>query len=115
MSIETSEYLEMLGRMIRAAGKRVAQADEPELRQLVELVRELESAIDYAISGMRENGSSWTQIGFALGVSRQAAQMKYGRNHENDQSRAFALGHNRKQNQHTRSLNHAKPLSREPF
>lgn len=79
MSIETTEYMSMLRRMLRAAGRRVAVADEPELAELVSLRDELESVIAEAAAGQREHGRSWAEVGAGLGTTRQAAQKRYGR------------------------------------
>lgn len=68
--VETSEWLKMLSRMIRAAGRRVADADEYELAQLVALRDQLEESIKMAIEGQRSSGRSWAHIGKALGLSR---------------------------------------------
>ena len=76
--VETSEWLKMLSRMIRAAGKRVAEADEPELFELVALKEQMEQAVKYAVQGQRSRGSSWNQIGEVLGISRQGAFRRYG-------------------------------------
>jgi hypothetical protein len=40
--VETPDFLKMLSRMIRAAGRRVAESDEYELTMLVELRNELD-------------------------------------------------------------------------
>ncbi len=79
MSIETREYLSMLRRMLRAAARRVAGGDEPELADLVRLRDDLEQAIAQAVTGQREQGRSWQGVADGLGVTRQAAQMRYGR------------------------------------
>jgi len=76
--VETSEWLGMLARMIRAAGKRVADADEHELSRLVDMRDELERAIKVAIDGQRRIGRSWDHVGRALGISRQGAFKRYG-------------------------------------
>ena len=84
--VETAEWLKMLSRMIRAAGRRVANADEHELAELVQLRNEFDQAIKSAIEGQRSSGRSWAHIGKALGLSRQGAFQRYGtteHNHEN--------------------------------
>ncbi|MGD9947542.1 MAG: hypothetical protein AB7U29_03570 [Desulfobulbus sp.] len=75
--VETNEWLGMLSRMIRAAGKRVADADEHELARLVGMRDELEIAIRVAIDGQRQIGRSWDHVGRALGISRQGAFKRY--------------------------------------
>ncbi|MDR1807216.1 MAG: hypothetical protein LBR33_04780 [Propionibacteriaceae bacterium] len=49
---------------------------------LVQAVRRRDDAqrqVDLAVAHAREDGTSWTLIGNALGVSRQAAYKHYGR------------------------------------
>lgn len=72
------EYLASVRRLIRRAGVRVADADEPELAELVALRSELEAAIVTALQGQRSIGRSWAYIGAALGMKRQSAQERYG-------------------------------------
>ena len=79
MSVETSDYIAMLRRMIAAAGRRVAEADEDELGELVSLFDDLEAACQVGVDGQRASGSSWAQIGRGLGVARQSAQERWGK------------------------------------
>lgn len=79
MSVETCQYLTGVRRMIRAAGRRVANADEPELEQLVELRVAVDEAIAEAVDGWRALGRSWSVIGEALGMTKQGAMQRYGR------------------------------------
>jgi DNA-binding phage protein len=73
------EYLEMLGRLLRAAGRRVADADEPELARLLQVRNEVDAAIIAAIQGQRARGRSWAAIAAATGTTRQAAHEKWSR------------------------------------
>ncbi|MFS0714108.1 hypothetical protein ABC195_09495 [Microbacterium sp. 2P01SA-2] len=73
------EFIAMLKRLIRRSGERVAQADEFELAELVELRDELETAIQVAIDGQRAVGRSWQHIADALGITRQSAHQRYGK------------------------------------
>lgn len=82
--VETSEWLKMLARMIRAAGRRVANADEHELVELVRLRDELDQAIKTAVNGQRCSGRSWEYIGMAFGITRQAAFNRYGTKSEKE-------------------------------
>lgn len=69
----------MLRRMLRAYARRVADADDVDLAEMVDLRDELEAAIASAVWGQRRNhGASWADIGRGLGTTRQAAQMRYG-------------------------------------
>lgn len=78
MSIETPEYAAMMRRMMRAHGRRVADADPEDLAELVALREVLEESIASAVEGMRSR-YSWAQVARGLGTTRQAAQMRYGR------------------------------------
>ena len=82
MSVETPEFLGMVRRMIRAAGRRVAQGDEFELAELAALQSELESVTAQAVAAWRADGRSWASIGDALGISKQGAQQRYGKGNE---------------------------------
>lgn len=75
---ETGEWLSMLRRMIAAAGRRVADADEVELGTLLGLRDDLEKAIAEAVRGQRNRGVSWAFIASASGTTRQAAQQRWG-------------------------------------
>lgn len=75
---ETTEYAGMVRRIIRAHGRRVADADEIDLAELVAIRDTLEEAIATAVRGQRENhGRSWADVARGLGTTRQAAQMRY--------------------------------------
>lgn len=79
MSVETPEFLAMVRRMLRAAGRRVAEADEVELADLAGLRDEVDNVIAQAVAGWRADGRSWGTIGAALGLTRQGAQQRYGK------------------------------------
>ncbi|QCQ16977.1 hypothetical protein EHF32_09745 [Microbacterium sp. RG1] len=76
--METLPYLAFARRIIRKAGERVGDADEFELAELVSLRVDIEEAIAVAVRGQKATGRSWTKIGDALGISRQAVQQRYG-------------------------------------
>lgn len=77
---ETPEYAAMVRRIIRAHGRRVADADDVDLAELIAMRDVLEAAIADAVVGQRARwGRSWADIGRAVGTTRQAAQMRYGR------------------------------------
>ena len=48
------------------------------LREHAALARLAESRLIDFVAAARQNGASWSQIGRAIGVSKQAAQQRYG-------------------------------------
>ena len=75
----TVEFIRMTRRMIKAAGRRVGHADAEDLRELKALRDDVERAIGTACNGMHDDGYSWRAIGEAMGVTGQAAYMRYGK------------------------------------
>ena len=85
--VETPEYGAMVRRMVRAYGKRVGNADDVDLSQMLALRDEVEAAITTAVTLQRDNwGRSWAEIGRGLGITRQAAQQRYGRAQSEEQA-----------------------------
>lgn len=73
-------FLGMVRRMLLAGARRVAnEGDEPELLELLQLQHALDEAFQVAVDGWRARGISWATIGAAAGVSKQAAQARWGR------------------------------------
>ena len=77
-SRERCEYASFIRRVIRAHARRVAAGDVDALVDMTGLATELDEAIAQAIIGLRETGYSWAEIAARLGVSRQAAQQRWG-------------------------------------
>ena len=75
--VEAIDFLAMVRRIVRAAGARVGQADVDELRALVAIRADLDSAIVEAVRGLRTSGTTWAEIGAELGITRQAALMYF--------------------------------------
>lgn len=76
--VELAEYLGMVKRILRAAGRRAGDGDEVDLTDLVQLREHMETAIASAVAGQRAAGASWSRIGAGLGVTRQSAHERYG-------------------------------------
>lgn len=74
---ETMDMLAGARRFIRAAGRRVADADEVELRELLALEAVLAEAIQTAVDGQRARGMSWAYIALATGTTRAAAFQRF--------------------------------------
>jgi hypothetical protein len=75
---ETADYTRMATRMIRKLGQRVG-TDFDQLGELAEIAAAADQAMRVAVSVMRERGLSWALIGDQLGITRQAAQQRFGR------------------------------------
>ncbi|MEV7232298.1 hypothetical protein AB0M79_35655 [Polymorphospora sp. NPDC051019] len=76
--VENDEFAAFTRRIIAAHGRRVATGDVEALRDLVALSETLDNAIGQAVIGLRAFGYSWAEIGTRLGISRQAAQQRWG-------------------------------------
>ena len=76
--IENDEYARFVRRVVRAYARRVAGGDVDALADMTGLATELDEAIAHAVIGLREAGYSWAEIAARLGVSRQAAQQRWG-------------------------------------
>lgn len=68
-----------IGRMIRALGRRCADADPDTGKLLRFLAGELDDAFAEAVTGWRRSGFSDAQIGRELGVTKQAVQQRWPR------------------------------------
>ncbi|MET8118823.1 hypothetical protein [Micromonospora sp. NPDC005291] len=76
--VENDQFAGFARRIIRAHGRRVATGDVEALRDLVALSSVIDDAIGEAVIGLRAFGYSWAEIGSRLGISRQAAQQRWG-------------------------------------
>jgi len=74
-----AEFIAFSRRIMRALSTRLGQADPEDLAEMIELSRTLDSAIGAAVRAQRANGFSWTEIAAPLGISRQAAQQRWGK------------------------------------
>lgn len=69
----------MAARVIRSLARRSAEGDVEGLEELVKLQAVLDQAIAEAAQGLHDHGHSWTYIGDALGITRQAARQRFAR------------------------------------
>src|SRR6266545_1844074 len=78
--VENSEFDAFVRRILRAYARRVANGDIEALRSLAELSSEVDAVTRLAVAGLRKSSYhySWSEIADRLGVTRQAAQMRYG-------------------------------------
>lgn len=71
---QLSEYIGFVRRSIRALAKRVGdEADIEGLGPMLELHRQMETAIQDSVDALRAAGYSWDEIGKRAGVTRQTA------------------------------------------
>jgi len=76
--VENDDYAAFARRIVAAHGRRIAAGDVERLRDLVALAEEVDHATDTAVAGLRRVGYSWTEIANRLGITRQAAQQRWG-------------------------------------
>lgn len=76
--VENDEYAAFLHRVIRAYSRRVAAGDIDAIGDLAAAADQIDTAIRQAITGLRTHGYSWADIAARLGVTRQAAQQRWG-------------------------------------
>ena len=76
--VENDAYAAFARRILAAYARRIADGDIEALTLMTGLADDIEAAIRNAITGLREFGYSWADIGNRLGVTRQAAQQRWG-------------------------------------
>ncbi|MGI8451651.1 MAG: hypothetical protein ACR2MP_31595 [Streptosporangiaceae bacterium] len=76
--VENDEYAAFLRRVIRAYSRRVAAGDIEAIADMAATADQMDTAIHDAITGLRNVGYSWADIALRLGVTRQAAQQRWG-------------------------------------
>ncbi len=76
--VQNDEYAAFARRVLRACARRVADGDVEALTLMLGLSAEIDTAIGQAVTGLRKFGYSWAEIGSRLGITRQAAQQRWG-------------------------------------
>ena len=76
--VENDEYAAFARRVLRAYSRRVASGDIDAITEMAAITAEMDTAIRDAITGLRAHGYSWAEIGSRLGITRQAAQQRWG-------------------------------------
>jgi hypothetical protein len=76
--VENDAYAAFAHRILAAYARRIATGDIESLPLLIALATEVDTAIGQAITGLRAFGYSWADIAARLGVTRQAAQQRWG-------------------------------------
>jgi hypothetical protein len=78
--IEASEFARAVRRMVAALGRRAEHGDLEALREVDLLRRHVFNVSRQAAGRLHEDhGYSWYEIGRACGISRQAAEQRWGR------------------------------------
>jgi hypothetical protein len=76
--VENDAYAAFAHRILTAYARRIAHGDIDSLSLLSGLVADIDNAISQAVTGLRARGYSWADIGNRLGITRQAAQQRWG-------------------------------------
>ena len=76
--VENDEFAAFTRRILRAYARRVAAGDVEALTLMLGLSEQIDTAIAQAVTGLRGFGYSWAEIGTRLGITRQAAQQRWG-------------------------------------
>jgi hypothetical protein len=75
---ENTEYAAFTRRILRAYARRITTGDIDALTDMAALATDVDNAMRQAVTGLRDFGYSWAEIGTRLGVTRQAAQQRWG-------------------------------------
>ena len=75
---ENDEFAAFARRVLRAWARRVAAGDIDAIADMAAAAAELDTAMRQAVAGLRGKGYSWADIATRLGVTRQAAQQRWG-------------------------------------
>ena len=79
--VENDAFAAFTRRILAAYARRIADGDIESLTYMTGLADDIDTAIGNAITGLRRLGYSWADIGSRLGVTRQAAQQRWGGPH----------------------------------
>lgn len=75
--VENADYSKFMARILRGMARRAA-SDIDALPMLLGAQDEVETLMREAVARCRAGGYSWADIGARLGISRQAAQQRFG-------------------------------------
>lgn len=76
--VENTDYAAFCRRIIHAYTRRVADGDLEAFAELLNLAADFHHSITEAVRGLRRSGYSWADIGACFGMTRQAAQQRWG-------------------------------------
>lgn len=75
--VETTELADAIVRMIRVYGERTGDNDLAALEGFRRMGDAIEVAEQAAVDGLRERAVPWSEIGDALGITRQSAHERF--------------------------------------
>ncbi len=75
---ENDDYAAFIRRAIRAYTARIAIGDIDAITTMAAIATDFDTALGQAITGLRGQGYSWAEVAARLGVTRQAAQQRWG-------------------------------------
>src|SRR5215813_6463564 len=76
--VDNPEYASFARRVLKAYARRVAAGDIAALSELAVFVADVDDATRFAVAGLRRFGYSWCDIASQVGISKQAAQQRWG-------------------------------------
>ena len=76
--VENDDYAAFTRRILTAHAKRIATGDIEGLHGLAALAADIDTALHSAVTGLRAAGYAWADSAARLGVTRQAAQQRWG-------------------------------------
>jgi hypothetical protein len=77
--IESDEYGAFARRVMRAYSRRIAAGDVDGLEGLAQVAADANQALADAARQLHADGYSWAEIGARLGVTKQAAHQRWGK------------------------------------
>lgn len=76
--VENDAYKKMMVRMIRAYGRRVSDADESDLADFADLIKQAQGFLAAAARAQAAR-RSWSHVGSALGITKQSAFKRFSK------------------------------------
>lgn len=76
-TVENKEFAAFAKRILKAFSRRVAQGDVEALTDLLAFAKDLDGAIQDAVTGLREFGYSWSEIAWRAGITKQTAYERW--------------------------------------
>lgn len=78
-TVENDAYGDMMRRMARAYGNRIAAGDVEDIGKALAVRDYLDQQIADGVARLHDAGESWSRIGRGAGITKQAAAERWGR------------------------------------